>query len=379
MATNVYEASINAMLEPIDPLLRHPEITEIMINGPKEIFVEIKGKIRKTDAKFPSDDELLTYMADVLLVREQPHQIFDEKNPRMDARLPDGSRVHAIMPPVSRKGISVAIRRFSDKKLTIQDIIDFGSLTPQAVEFMKICVDMRQNIVVSGGTGSGKTTLLNAITGLIPDQERVLILEDTSEIKPQGEHTVKLETRAADDKGRYGVTMTDLLHSCLRMRPDRIIIGECRGGEALELLNAMNSGHGGSMTTVHANSPTQALQKLETLVLYAGFDLPVHVVRAMVSMAMELVIQASRIKDGSRKITNIAQVMPLNKDGHYTTMDIFKFEYQGVNDDGSINGGLVFQNPPTWMDLIGAKGIQYDSSVFSKQFSGKSEFKPANR
>lgn len=371
MATNVYEASINAMLEPIDPLLRHPEITEIMINGPKEIFVEIKGKIRKTDAKFPSDDELLAAMR---VVGQYVGKIFDEKNPRMDARLPDGSRVHAIMPPVSRKGISVAIRRFSDKKLTIQDIINFGSLTPQAVEFIKICVLMRQNIVVSGGTGSGKTTLLNAITGLIPEQERVLILEDTSEIKPQGEHTVKLETRAPDDKGRYGVTMTDLLHSCLRMRPDRIIIGECRGGEALELLNAMNSGHGGSMTTVHANSPTQALQKLETLVLYAGFDLPVHVVRAMVSMAMELVIQADRIKDGSRKITNIAQVMPLNKEGHYHTMDIFKFEYEGMNEDGSINGSLKFQNPPTWVDLINAKGIQFDPSLFSTKFSGKSEF-----
>ena len=361
---NVYEQSIKAMLAPIDKLLKHKEITEIMINGPKQIFVEMKGRIRKTDAVFPGEDELLAAMR---VIGQYVGKIFDEKNPRMDARLPDGSRVHAIMPPVSRHGISVAIRRFSEKKLTMEDIIDFGSITPAAVEFIRVCVMMRQNMVVSGGTGSGKTTLLNAITGLIPNDERVLILEDVAEIRAMGDHVVNLETRAEDEKGRYGVTMTDLLHSCLRMRPDRIIIGECRGGEALELLNAMNSGHGGSLTTVHANSPTQALQKLETLVLYAGFDLPVHVVRAMVSMAMELVIQVDRMKDGSRKITRISQVMPLGKDGEYVTRDIFAFKFEGIDEDGVLQGQLELGEPPTWADDIEAKGITFDQSIFERR------------
>lgn len=364
MATNVYEASIAAMLEPIEKLLKHPDITEVMINGHDEIFVEVKGRLRKTDARFPSEDEL---MAAMRVVGQYVGKIFDEKNPRMDARLPDGSRVHAIMPPVARRGISVAIRKFGEHKLTIQDLVSFGSLTPETVEFLNICIQMKKNLVVSGGTGTGKTTILNAMTGLIPDDERVLILEDTSEIRPQGTHVVKLETRAEDEKGRYAVSMTDLLHSTLRMRPDRIIIGECRGGEALELLNAMNSGHGGSMTTVHANSPTQALQKLETLVLYAGFDIPVLVVRAMVSMAMEIVVQADRMRDGSRRITSIGEVMPLGEDGHYVTRPIFAFKFKGADEEGHVLGNLELANTPTWLELIEQKGIKYDKSIFQKK------------
>jgi pilus assembly protein CpaF len=361
---NIYASSIQAMLKPIEPLLKHPKITEVMINGPNEIFIEMEGRLHKTDAKFASEDDLL---AACRVIGQFVGKIFDVQRPRMDARLPDGSRVHAVMPPVSRRGICVAIRRFSAKRLTIDDLVKFKSLTPDAVELLRVCVMMKKNLVMSGGTGTGKTTILNCITGLIPQEERVLILEDTHEIQADADNLVYLETRAPDEKGRYEVTMTDLLHSSLRMRPDRIIIGECRGGEALELLNAMNSGHGGSMTTVHSNSATQALQKLETLVLYAGFDLPIHVVRAMVSMAMEIVVQANRMRDGSRRITSIGQVMPLNDAGMYTTRNIFEFAYKGRDKNGAVMGQLELKNIPTWIDEIEPKGIDYDKSIFQKK------------
>ncbi len=359
---NVYALQIASMLKPVKPLLDSPKVSEVMINGPNEVWVEIGGKIRKTEVKFDGEEELLSAMR---AIGQFVGKSFDKEHPRLDARLPDGSRVAATMPPVTRGGICVAIRKFFSEKLTMDQLLSFGSISKDAVEFLRICVEMKKNMLVSGGTGSGKTSLLNVITGQIPKDERVLILEDVKELQPQGEHVVQMECTPGDKEGRGKVEMKDLLHSTLRMRPDRIIVGEIRGGEALDLLNAMNSGHGGSLATIHASSPTQALQKLETLTLYSGFDLPLFAVRSMVSSAIEVVVQGSRFKDGSRKITNISEVMPLTADGRFATRDIYRFEYDRM-EQGRVIGEVRWTGQlPAWHDEIVPHGVEYDASLWS--------------
>lgn len=366
---NVYALQIANMLRPVKPFLESPKISEVMINGKDEVWVEMGGKIKKTDVKFEGEEELL---AAVRAIGQFVGKTFDEKHPRLDARLPDGSRVCATMPPVTKQGVCLAIRRFFTEKLTVDQLIGFGSISPDAVEFMRICVEMKKNMLISGGTGSGKTSLLNVITGLIPKEERLIILEDVKELQPQGSHIVQMECVSGGKEGEGKVEMKDLLHSTLRMRPDRIIIGEIRGGEALDLINAINTGHGGAMATIHASSPTQALQKLETLTLYSGFDLPLMAVRAMVSMAIEIVIQGSRFKDGSRKITNIGEVLALNADGSYATRDIFRFEYDGMDEQGRVQGGVRWTGHiPTFFDDIEPMGIKFDKSIFAPEKAPK--------
>ena len=360
---NVYALQIASMLRPVKPFLDSPKISEVMINGPNEVWVEMSGKLRKTDVKFEGDEEL---MAAIRAIAQYVGKQFDKEHPRLDARLPDGSRVAATMPPVTRGGICVAIRKFFSEKLTMEQLKSFGSISADAVEFLRICVEMKKNMLISGGTGSGKTSLLNVITGQIPKEERVLILEDVKELQPQGDHIVQMECAPGDKEERGKVEMKDLLHSTLRMRPDRIIVGEIRGGEALDLLNAMNSGHGGSLATIHASSPTQALQKLETLTLYSGFDLPLFAVRSMVSAAIEIVVQGSRFKDGSRKITNISEVLPLTADGRFATQDIYRYEFDGMSDDGKVLGEVRWVgNKPTWADEITAHGVVWDPAMFA--------------
>ena len=359
---NVYALQIANMLRPIKPFLESPKISEVMINGHEEVWVEMGGKIRKTDVKFEGQEELL---AAVRAIGQFVGKTFDELHPRLDARLPDGSRVCATMPPVTKQGICVAIRRFFTEKLTMQQLLSFGSISEDAIEFLRVCVEMKKNILVSGGTGSGKTSLLNVITGLIPKEERLLILEDVKELQPQANHVVQMECAPGDKEGKGKVEMKDLLHSTLRMRPDRIIIGEIRGGEALDLINAINTGHGGAMATIHASSPTQALQKLETLTLYSGFDLPLMAVRAMVAMAIEVVVQTNRYKDGSRKISNIGEVLALNTDGSYNTHDIYKFEYDGVDAERKVQGAVRWTGlHPTFINDIKSQGIEWKEGIF---------------
>lgn len=359
---NVYALQIANMFRPIKPFLESPKVSEVMINGHEEVWVEMGGKIRKTDVKFEGPEELL---AAVRAIGQFVGKTFDENNPRLDARLPDGSRVCATMPPVTKQGVCIAIRRFFTEKLTVQQLMSFGSISEDAVEFLKVCVEMKKNILVSGGTGSGKTSLLNVITGLIPKEERLLILEDVKELQPQSTHIVQMECSHGDKEGRGKVEMKDLLHSTLRMRPDRIIIGEIRGGEALDLINAINTGHGGAMATIHASSPTQALQKLETLTLYSGFDLPLLAVRAMVAMAIEVVVQTNRYKDGSRKISNIGEVLPLNPDGSFATQDIYKFEYDGIDEQKKIQGDVRWTGHlPTFIHDIKSQGITFNEGIF---------------
>jgi len=341
-------AFVKPFLEPINEFLEADGISEIMINGCDKIYIETGGKIVKTDKKFSSEKALLAAIKNIgrTLGKE-----LNEQSPRLDARLDDGSRVAAVIPPCAMTGTYVSIRKFSKKALGIQDLINFGAITEQAVRFMKLVVTMKKNILVSGGTGSGKTTLLNIVSTLIPHDERILVIEDTAELQLQQEHCLRMEAKPADKKGRGEVTIRDLLHSTLRMRPDRIIIGEIRGGEAFDLLQAMNTGHGGSMSTIHANSPKDALSRLENTTLQSGIELPLKAIRDQISSAINIVVQTARFEDGSRKISHINEVLGLKEDMSYQVQTIYKYERAGKDKDGKVLGHLTYTgNTPTFMD-----------------------------
>ncbi len=341
-------AFVKPFLEPINEFLEADDISEIMINGHDRIYIEKGGKIVKTDKRFSSEKALLAAIKNIgrTLGKE-----LNEQSPRLDARLDDGSRVAAVIPPCAMTGTYVSIRKFSKKALGIQDLINFGAITEQAVRFMKLVVIMKKNILVSGGTGSGKTTLLNIISTLIPHDERILVIEDTAELQLQQEHCLRMEAKPADKKGRGEVTIRDLLHSTLRMRPDRIIIGEIRGGEAFDLLQAMNTGHGGSMSTIHANSPLDALSRLENTTLQSGIELPLKAIRDQISSAINIVVQTARFEDGSRKISHINEVLGLKEDMSYQVQSIYKFERAGKSKDGKVLGHLKYTgNIPTFLD-----------------------------
>jgi pilus assembly protein CpaF len=307
---------------PIDKFLNDPEVSEIMVNHANQVYIERGGKLELSDAKFKDDDHVHRIIERIVAPIGRR---IDESSPMVDARLPDGSRVNAIIPPLAIKGPSITIRKFSKDPYKSDDLIRFGTMTPEIVELLRACVDARLNIVVSGGTGSGKTTTLNVLSSFIPSDERIVTIEDAAELQLQQEHIITLETRPANIEGKGAITMRDLVKNSLRMRPDRIVVGEVRSGEALDMLQAMNTGHDGSLTTGHANTPRDMIARLETMVLMAGLDLPVRAIREQIASAVDLIVQQSRLKDGSRKITYITEVLGMEGDT-ITLQDIFVYD-----------------------------------------------------
>ena len=320
---------------PIQPLLEDPDVTEVMVNSPDKVYIERKGKLIRTDVIFENNEHVLRVIDRIVAPLGR---VVDAAHPTVDARLPDGSRVNAVVPPVAIDGANITIRKFSKERLTVEQLIKFGSLTETMAEFLRACVVARLNIIISGGTGSGKTTLLNVLSSFIPEEDRIVTIEDAAELQLQQEHVVRLETRPATS-GNEATTIRDLVRNSLRMRPDRIVVGECRGGEALDMLQAMNTGHDGSLTTLHANTPRDAISRLETMTLMAGIDLPLRVVREQIASAVDLIVQQTRLRDGSRKVTQITELAGMEGETVVLT-DIFKFEQVGISCVGKVIGEL---------------------------------------
>ncbi len=353
---------------PIQPLLDDPDISEVMVNGPKKVFIEKGGKLAKSPVTFDDDDHVLRIIDRIVLPLGRR---VDADSPSVDARLPDGSRVNAVIRPVSIDGPCITIRKFKKDKLSVDQLVKFGSLTPNMAEFIKACVLAHLNIVISGGTGSGKTTLLNVLSGFIPEGERIITIEDAAELQLQQDHVLRMETKTPNVDGRGAVTIRDLVKNALRQRPDRIVVGECRGGEALDMLQAMNTGHDGSLTTLHANTPRDALSRLETMVLMAGMDLPLKVVRQQISSAVDLIIQQSRLKDGSRKVTAVTEVVGMEGETVVLT-DIFKFEQTGVDKDNKIIGELKATGiRPIFGPRLDAAGVKLPAEIFMPNVPSK--------
>ncbi len=358
----MYEQSVKEFLKPVRYFLEDSSVSEIMINGPEDVWIERKGKLYRTDAKFTPEG----LEAAARNVAQYVGRIITDERPRLDARLPDGSRIHVVLPPIARKGTAISIRKFFPGKLTVPQLIEFGSLTPEWARFIDACVKTKQNVIVAGGTGSGKTTLLNVVSSLIPNEERILTIEDSAELQLIQDHLVAFESRPPDKMGRGAVTIAHLLHSSLRLRPDRIVIGEVRGGEAFDLMQAMNTGHSGSMCTVHANSPTETCRRIESLCLMSEIELPMVAIRAQIAAALNIIICCARFHDGSRRLTHIAEVLPLNEKGDYRTQDLFVYTVTGKDAEGRIQGyhaptGIL----PTFMDKLAAFGYpEMDESFF---------------
>ncbi len=351
---------------PIQPLLDDEDISEVMVIGPRKVYVERKGKLQKTNVVFEDDAHVLRIIERIILPLGRR---IDSDSPTVDARLPDGSRVNAIIPPVALDGPGITIRKFGKNKLTVKQLVEYKSLTEGMAEFLRVCVISRLNVIVSGGTGSGKTTLLNILSGFIPDDERIVTVEDAAELQLRQDHIVRLETKPANLDGKGHVTIRDLVRNSLRMRPDRIVVGECRGGEALDMLQAMNTGHDGSLTTLHANSPRDALSRLETMVLMSGMDLPIKVIREQVASAVDLIVQQSRLKDGSRKVTAITEVAGMEGDTIVLT-DVFKFEQTGISSDNRIIGELKPTGiRPLFTPRLEAAGFKLGPEVFGASVS----------
>jgi pilus assembly protein CpaF len=347
-------------LGPLQTLLEDDTITEIMVNGPKNIYIERKGKIHRVPITFESNDHVMRIIDRIVAPLGRR---IDESSPYVDARLQDGSRVNAVIPPISLVGPVLTIRKFSRNPISVEQLIQFGSISQESVQFLKACVEARLNVLISGGTGSGKTTLLNVMSSFIPSDERILTIENAAELQLRQEHVVTLESRPPNIEGRGEITIRDLVINALRMRPERIIVGECRGGETLDMLQAMNTGHDGSMTTAHANSPRDAIARVETMCLMAGMDLPVRAIREQIASAVDLICQQERMRDGTRKVTSITEVSGMEGDV-ITMTDIFVFEQSGVE-----NGQVVGRLRPTglrpkFMDKIEASGIHLPPSIF---------------
>ena len=364
----IFDQVLNDLLGygPIQSLLDDDEVTEIMVNGPKKIFVEKKGQLIKSNVTFDDDDHVMRVIDRIILPLGRH---VDSDSPTVDARLPDGSRVNAVVRPVAIDGPSITIRKFRKDKLKTEDLINYGSLTRQMADFLEACVRARFNIVISGGTGSGKTTLLNVMSGFIPENERIITIEDAAELQLQQDHVMRMETKTANADGLHAVTIRELVKNSLRMRPDRIVVGEVRGGEALDMLQAMNTGHDGSLTTVHANTPRDAISRIETLVLMAGMDLPLKVVRQQISSAVDLIVQQTRLKDGQRKVTAVTEVAGMEGDIIVLT-DIFKFNQTDVTSDGKVIGEINATGiRPNFTPRLVAAGFKLSADIFAPKLS----------
>jgi pilus assembly protein CpaF len=354
-------------LGPLEDFLADEAITEIMVNGPGQVFVERNGRIELTGQTFMDDESVLGVIERIVAPIGRR---IDESQPYVDARLPDGSRVNAIIAPLSLIGPCITIRKFSKRALTVDDFIAFGTWTRSAAEFLRLCVIMRKNIVGAGGTGSGKTTLLNVLSGFIPPTDRIVTIEDAAELRLVQPHVIRLEARPPNIEGRGAITIRALVRNALRMRPDRIIVGECRGGESLDMLQAMNTGHDGSLTTVHANSPRDVISRLETMVLMSGLELPSRAIREQIASAIDLVVHESRLSDGSRKVTCISEVVGL--EGLQIVMqDLFEFKQTGVDEKGKVLGSFMPTGAvPTFFEHIKSRGLHLDPAIFDPSKQG---------
>ena len=349
-------------LGPLEPLLSDNEISDIMVNGPQRVFVERHGRIEKTDVCFKDNEHL---MAVIERIVSKVGRRVDEASPMVDARLADGSRVNVIIPPLAIDGPALSIRRFGVKPLKMENLLANGSLTAEMAAAFEAMVKARMNILVSGGTGAGKTTFLNVLSSSIPDDERIITIEDAAELILQQEHAVRLETRPPNIEGKGAITQRDLVRNALRMRPDRIIVGEVRGGEALDMLQAMNTGHDGSISTIHANAPRDALSRIETMVLMAGFDLPSKAIREQIASALNVILQLSRMSDGTRKVVTVSEVTGMEGDV-VVMQDIFVFEKRGVDRDGKVLGEFRATGVrPKFLDAVHAAGIHLGANVFA--------------
>ncbi|MBM7557190.1 CpaF family protein [Halanaerobacter jeridensis] len=346
---------------PINGLLEDPDVSEVMVNGPDQVYVEKNGRLVLTDVKFRDDEHVIHIIEKIV---SPLGRRIDESSPMVDARLPDGSRVNAIIPPLALNGPTITIRKFSEDPFTVDDLVGFGTLTDEMAQFLEACVEVRLNVVVSGGTGSGKTTTLNVLSSFIPGDERIITIEDAAELQLAQDHVVSLETRPPNVEGKGAVTMRELVKNSLRMRPDRIVVGEVRGGEALDMLQAMNTGHDGSLTTGHANSPRDMLSRLETMVMMAGMELPVQAIRDQISSAVDLIVQQTRLKDGSRKVVKITEVQGM--EGEVITLqDLFVFEKQGRDEEGNVIGEFKATGiRPKFMDRFKESGLDLPSDLF---------------
>ena len=349
---------------PLEILLKDQTISDILINGPQKVFVERRGKMTLSEVKFRDNEHLLQIIDRI--VSKMGRRV-DETCPMVDARLPDGSRFNAIIPPLALDGPSVSIRRFGSSPLKLQNLIDFKAFTPEMATFMEACIKSRLNVIISGGTGCGKTTLLNTLSSFIGNDERVITIEDAAELQLQQEHIVRLETRPPNIEGKGAITARDLVRNALRMRPERIIIGECRGGETLDMLQAMNTGHAGSMTTIHANTPRDAQARIETLVMMAGLELPIKAMRQQISSAVDLIIQANRLQGGPRKITHITEVMNMEQD-MIIMQDIFLYKQHGTDANGRAYGQFEATGVrPSFVSRLEAAGVKLPSNLFQER------------
>jgi len=358
----VYEETLLSFLTPVRPFLDDPKVSEIMINGPNQIFIEKGGKLTLTDARFPSLEALNAALRNIA---QYVGKMVNEDNPILEARLPDGSRIEAVIPPAAPDGPDVSIRRFFKETLTVQRLVDFGSLTLEAAQVLECLVVMKQNVVVAGGTGSGKTSMLNALSSFIPDGERIVIIEDSREVQLQRQHVVQLEARPGDAKGRGKVSIRDLFRATLRMRPDRIVVGEIRGGEALDLVQAMTSGHGGCITTVHATYPHDTLTRLETMSLMSDVELPLSALRVQLGSAINLVVQTSRLQDGSRKVTHVSEVRGYSAEKGFEIVDIFARRFHGRDEEGNLISTFEPTGElPLCTDMVHSYGMAYPEAVY---------------
>ncbi len=351
-------------LGPLELLLKDPSISDILINGPHNIYVERGGKLEKTTVKFRDDNHLLQIIDRMV---SRVGRRVDETCPMVDARLPDGSRVNAIIPPLALDGPAVSIRRFGSRPLKLEDLLNFKAFTPEMVMLLEGAIKARLNVIISGGTGSGKTTLLNTLSSFIPNHERIITIEDAAELQLQQDHVVRLETRPPNIEGKGAITATDLVRNALRMRPERIIIGECRGPETLDMLQAMNTGHEGSMTTLHANSPRDAIARIETMIMMSGVELPLKAMRQQIASAVDIIIQANRLQGGKRRITHIAEVVGMENET-IIMQDIYRYIQTGIDESGKAIGRFVATGVrPTFMDRLEAAGVRLPSSAFRER------------